>query len=367
MLRAQLSTVHNTPQHITAARPLAHQPTTRSSPRLDWAWDEPGPYRVGHRTLVVSYLPVATGEPREIPLQLWYPTEATSGEPVLYLDAFTDDDALGSAPLAAALDGRSLPLHVHTHGNLGWGGLADHIAARFASHGWVIAAPDHLGNTLIDNVRNGDVPAWVWPVRVEDVKASLDHLAALPEADPLHGRIDLEHVLLSGHSYGGAATFWLSGATLSAERVEVLCGNNGGCTEEEKEAFALTQVDPRIAATISMAPGDSELFSGPGLATMTVPLLHMTDDDDRPVDNAAYWDQAPTGANRLHIEGACHTTYTLGGCPDFDTTLGLQIVNTYAMAFARYHILGDRDPTLLALLSGEDMIDPSSTLTVKGD
>ena len=334
---------------------------------LTYPLEAPGPYRVGHRVMEVTYTPVATGASRTIPLQVWYPTEDTEGDAVLYLDAFTDEDALGNATLAPSVDGAPFPVHIHTHGNLGWGGLADHVASRFVSHGWVVVAPDHLGNTLVDNVRDGDVPAWVWPVRVEDVGASLDHLASLPEADPLSDQLDVDHVLLSGHSYGGAAAFWLSGATLSAARVDTLCGANDGCTEAEGDAFALKQPDARIAAVLSMAPGDSDLFTGVGLNSLSVPLLHMTDDDDRPEDNAAYWTQAPTGSLRLHMTGACHTTYTLGGCPGFDTELGLQIVNTYALAFARHLLLGDQDPETLALLDGRRIIDASSELLVKAE
>ena len=334
---------------------------------LTYPLEDPGPYRVGHRVMEVTYTPVATGTPRTIPLQVWYPTEATEGDAVLYLDAFTDEDALGNATLASSPDGAPFPVHVHTHGNLGWGGLADHMASRFVSHGWIVVAPDHVGNTLVDNVRDGDVPAWVWPVRVEDVGASLDHLGSLPEDDPLSVQLTLDRVFLSGHSYGGAAAFWLSGATLSAARVEALCSANHGCSEAEAAAFALEQPDPRIAAVLSMAPGDSDLFTGVGLRSLSVPLLYMTDDDDRPEDNAAYWAQAPAGAARLHITGACHTTYTLGGCPGFETELGLQIVNTYALAFARHQLLGDQDPETLALLDGQRTLDSSSELLLQGD
>ena len=334
---------------------------------LTYPLESPGPYRIGHRVMEVTYTPTATGVRRTIPLQVWYPTEDIEGDAVLYLGAFTDEDALGNATLAPSADGAQFPVHIHTHGNLGWGGLADHMASRFVSHGWVVVAPDHIGNTLVDNVRDGDVPAWVWPVRVEDVGASLDLLSSLPEDDALSGQLDVDSVLLSGHSYGGAAAFWLSGATLSAARVAALCDANDGCSEVEVDAFALEQPDARIAAIISMAPGDSDLFTGVGLNSLSVPLLHMTDDDDRPEDNAAYWTQAPPGSLRLHMIGACHTTYTLGGCPGFDTELGLQIVNTYALAFARHLLLGDQDPETLALLDGRRTIDGSSELMVQAE
>ena len=67
------------------------------------------------------------------------------------------------------------------------------------------------------------------------------------------------------------------------------------------------------------------------------------------------------------MTGACHTTYTLGGCPGFDTELGLQIVNTYALAFARHLLLGDQDPETLALLDGRRIMDASSELLVKAE
>ena len=128
--------------------------TARASVREDLEWDvgAPGPFNAGHRTAEVTYQSLSVGTERTIEYHIWYPTEAKEGEEVYYAEIFIDEEALGQAALAPPVSGDTYPLHVHSHGNLGYAGSSPHLMRHFATHGWVVVAPSHKGNTIIDNI-----------------------------------------------------------------------------------------------------------------------------------------------------------------------------------------------------------------------
>lgn len=107
-------------------------------------------------------------------------------------------------PLAAGL-GRC-PVVVYSHGGTGSRNLASQIAEELASHGYVVAAPDHTdcyatefpdGRYLTGS--SSDVAS-----RLKDMKFLVDALAGLNDGDPLFaGRLDLDRIGVSGISMGG--------------------------------------------------------------------------------------------------------------------------------------------------------------------
>ncbi len=58
-------------------------------------------------------------------------------------------------------------------------------------------------------------------LRAADVRAALDQLATwnADDAHPLHGRADMDHVGMSGHSFGALTTQAVSGQTIGARQV----------------------------------------------------------------------------------------------------------------------------------------------------
>ena len=200
---------------------------------LSWDPVNAGPYQVGYRTLTFSYDAVGHDDPRPITLSLWYPTDDKTGQPASYLGLLDDELAFQDATLADSAYGDTYPLHVHSHGHQGFAGSTNFLMRHFASHGWVVAAPDHAGNTLIDNIEPR--PPWMYAVRPSDISATLDHLENLPEGDPLKDKMGTERVVMSGHSFGGYTAF-VSDA-LHQGRMGVVHKNISGVGREVAQAL----------------------------------------------------------------------------------------------------------------------------------
>ena len=116
------------------------------SPRTPTDYSQPGAAAPG--TLQGT---VAGSTGTDLPVQVWYPAEPSDQTPITY-DGFYAGGAFEGA--TAACDGPR-PVLVFSHGNSGVRWQSPFFTEYLASHGWVVVAPDHVGNTLFDM---GDVP-----------------------------------------------------------------------------------------------------------------------------------------------------------------------------------------------------------------
>ena len=233
-----------------------------------------GPYPVGVRSFT------AARPDREIEVEVWYPASAEHTGADLDPDVQDRYSMMVGAPAAgqaavrdAALgvpDGDLAPAVVFSHGFGGHRRQSTHLTTHLASHGYVVAAPDHQGNTT------GDVMGWALGVDPPtDMAAYTDETATNRVADArrtLDGLLDGEFAVpgdphacgVAGHSFGG----WT--------------------------ALQTTATDRRIRAVLGLAPagGDGGVFGGPAdpRATMharldldwgrDVPALVIVADDD---------------------------------------------------------------------------------------
>jgi predicted dienelactone hydrolase len=139
-------------------------------------------------------------------------------------------------------------------------------------------------------------------LRVGDVPAVLDALTAW-NADPGHplaGRLDLDHVGMSGHSFGAQTTQAVSGQSFP------LVGRRF--------------TDPRITAAVIMSPGTPQgrLDRGDAFAGVTIPWLLMTGTKDTsPIggqtveSRLAVFPNLPAGrAYELVLDHAEHSAFT---------------------------------------------------------
>ncbi len=161
-----------------------------------------GEYAVGVRTVEV-----VGARDRLLPVEIWYPVDPAAAAgltPATYsfpgLEVPTIDAVVGAPPAPGPF-----PLVVYSHGSGGLRYVSGFLTEHLASHGFVVVAPDHVGNTAIDEFAGSDESQeQVAQDRPEDVAAVV--AAATSGAlgfEDLTPVIDPEHVAVTGHSFGG--------------------------------------------------------------------------------------------------------------------------------------------------------------------
>ncbi|MGB1701139.1 MAG: alpha/beta hydrolase family protein, partial [Nannocystaceae bacterium] len=207
------------------------------------ALDGPGQFGVARTRLALD----VSG--RGVPVEVWYPTKDVVDDPAALATLALDEDRaaqwtawLSDAPAEcvrgetlAAADAEPVrggfPLivmsHCHECSRLG----AVQIAETLTAHGFVVAAPDHVGGDLfsaLDGTSTGFTPTTL-ATRVEDVHAVIDELLGgegLPPATAslLEGVISPAGVGLLGHSFGVTT---INTVHLNDARVDALMGLAG--------------------------------------------------------------------------------------------------------------------------------------------
>ncbi|NJK33442.1 MAG: hypothetical protein HC927_14140 [Deltaproteobacteria bacterium] len=345
--------------------------------------EAPGPFAVGYRKLELTYLPPGTSEERLLPIDVWYPAVADSGAAkavysVAGIIDFTAPLALDNPEVSG--DG-PFPVAVYSHGSGGEGLLAYPYAERFASHGWVVLSPGHTGNTALDSLgEQSDSFVQVAVNRPLDISAVLDEADGGFAGDSVAQATDLSSVFVFGHSFGGYTTLAVGGATLDYQIALSGC-EPADCAYLEQpdvaERFAQGFGDPRVDAIAPQAPALIPNFAAGELTDLALPTmlqsgkLDITTPDTTQAEPAwAALDGEPDTWINL-VFGAHYSFITIcdvlapellalfepnnvnDGCgPDFTPTLEtVPVLGTYLLAFARAHVLGEAEWTLL--LEGE--------------
>lgn len=232
-------------------------------------YGQPGAFPVGNRTFTLN-LP-----DRPLLVEVWYPAEAAAkpaadaGESIVeFVPAGPDRDTmidllgkLGAPGLvgvtqqthaardAVLADMSQRPLvllsHCHNCTRFSLFSVAEHLASR----GFVVAAPDHAGNTLFDSLKgmSADIGEAFLMVRVADLRGLLDAMLDPNHPDvpaALKGIVDPKKVGAMGHSFGSAT------------------------------AGRIAQDDDRIVAAMPVfAPVENPFFPGTKVANIAEPTL----------------------------------------------------------------------------------------------
>lgn len=269
-----------------------------------------GPWSVGHRRFVVA--DTADTDPRDLPLEVWYPSEATVDAPSALVD-FAVPESFRSefAPLveatpaacaprstlaqldlpmaSAPTQGWPLVVFSHCHSCTRFSSLS--VAERLASHGFVVVAPDHVGNTLEDELagQSASVGGEFLTVRANDVVRVLDALEAgsVDADDEVLAALDFARVGMFGHSFGAATT----GRVL--------------------------QDDPRVRSGAAIAaPVQSPLLPGVALEAIEEPMLFLVAREDNSIteigNNLIRSNYAELGAAAwlIEVEDAGHWSFS---------------------------------------------------------
>ena len=236
-----------------------------------WPPDAAGPWSVGHTILAATD---AARADKAFSYDVWYPVDAgaTVGATATAYDLFGATITSLTAVEDVTASNRRFPLIVYSHGYGSFSTDAHYLTEALASHGFVVVAANHAGNSIYDAFAGSeDDPADVPRNRPLDVSFTIDTALAQSAAagNLLSGRINAELIGLIGHSMGGYTAL----------------ASVAGYDDVEP--------DTRIDAIVPLSPGSSfltdELLSGIVVPTMLMagnldPVTPIVDNITRPWD-----------------------------------------------------------------------------------
>ncbi len=250
-----------------------------------------GPYAVGRTTFDVVD---PSRDNRTLKVDVWYPSRprdvvGLAKSKIDLLLAQTDSPLAYDNPRVAK--GR-MPLVVFSHGSGGIRYQSWFLMEHLASYGFIVAAPDHAGNTAIDSIFGTSTPFAV-SARNRPLDVSLV-ITRMLERGQTEGDVFDHHLLrrkiaVMGHSFGG---FTAVAAT-------------AGWTD--------VPPDPRVKAIIPIAAA-TNAYTDDQLRSVAVPSLwlHGTSDITVPIGQTARaWSLVSASPrSRVDIRQGGHSSFT---------------------------------------------------------
>ena len=168
------------------------------------------------------------------------------------------------------------------------------VAKHFASYGFAVALPEHLGSNfdLQQAVLTGRASE-VFHVsefvdRPKDVSFLLDELERRNQTE-WQNQLDLQHVAVGGHSFGGYTALVLGGATADFAHLQQSCNERilldalnpslllqcraleASPADQQQLSQGLT--DPRVKLVVAFNPVNAGIFGPKGLSQIQVPVV----------------------------------------------------------------------------------------------
>lgn len=272
--------------------------TTTQIPLPAFEYLDTGQYAVG-----VSTFTVDEDSERPLTVDVWYPiVEGTAGELQQYtlLPGVYYESPAAITAETTSMPVAEFPLVVYSHGSGGQRWIHSDYTEFIASHGYVVVAADHTGNTLFERFAGSDLDIDLIAFqRPNDVSAVLDAILDSDSTEPLGAALAgslTDDVIVTGHSFGGFTSFaTVSGVTTAAGTYEA---------------------DGRVDAIITLAPATGpQLLPDEVLALVDVPHLVIVGDSDdtTPIDPNVERPWALTTGSpnyRVELVAAEHETFT---------------------------------------------------------
>lgn len=181
----------------------------------------------------------------------------------------------------------NIPLIIYSHGLGDTPESFQASAQHLASYGFVVAIPQHPGSDLSQRQAfEAGLSDRIYQIsefvdRPLDITYLLNHLETL-NSEIFEGRLDLTHVGLGGHSFGGYTALALAGATLNFDYLAQQCNQRFKYLNIslllQCDALRLPRQDydfrdPRITSIALKNPVNSSVFGPEGLAAIDIPVL----------------------------------------------------------------------------------------------
>jgi len=211
---------------------------------------------------------------------------------------------------------------------------------HLASHGFVVASPEHVGNSQSSPGDPFDVAAGHL---VPDVSFLVDTMVAKQRdpTDPFAGRLDEDHVSVVGHSFGGMTALGAAAGWAGAP--------------PDRRVVAIVAISAVIDGDLQRTErsGPNAGFAPASLAALEIPVMLMggTEDVDVPIANNALAFEQLTAAPAVYevsIVGANHNHFAAVGAFG-DLLLGLGF-----------------DPQQWASIGAGDLLEPYESTCAPG-
>lgn len=210
-----------------------------------------GPFPVGVRTVTfvdaTRAAPAGYEGPRSLTCEIWYPAVEDARVPdaadergakyVIY-DSLPESQREGLSPqdlgtletiavrdAAPRADRGKFPVVFFSHGKGGIRMQSTFYTVLLASHGFIVIAPDHQGDTIYDLLEAGDVDVTSTatsyadrPIDIVFLMTEMDRLI-LDGADALSPILDMQRIGVTGHSFGALTSMIVGGQNVGVDAV----------------------------------------------------------------------------------------------------------------------------------------------------